>query len=117
MNLAPAVASLAFDAITIERRVGSYVNGVWTPSVSPTSLPIRASIQPINGRDIERLPEGRRSKAAIAIYTTTPLLLDDVATSQMADVITWRGKRWQVDHVESWDTFGYVRALATQEDA
>jgi hypothetical protein len=99
-------------AITVTRKSGSYVDGVWTPGVPSTFAPI-AAVHPLEPADITQLPEGARVDEAIEIYTVERLLPSDVETGGEADEVTWDGRTFVVDRVEPWGTqAGYCRAIA-----
>jgi galactose-6-phosphate isomerase len=73
------------------------------------------SVQPASQRDIERLPEALRNHEAIRIYTREVLSADE--QGRYADVVVWRGSRWQVKAVDDWSNYGdgYVKAICLME--
>lgn len=100
MDLAALINSFATGTYAVTRRAGgSYVRGIATDG-SSTSLTIRASVQPATGRDLVRLPEGRRSTETRVIYTVTQLYAD--GPTYQADRVTIDGSVWEVQHVETW---------------
>lgn len=68
---------------------------------------VRASIQPMSGRELNILPEGDRIKEQISIWTDSSLLLNDI--------VTYKCARYQVQNVEKWP--GYTKARAARIDA
>jgi len=60
-------------AVTLQRFPdGAYLNGVYQKAPPLTST-ILASVQPASGRDLEPLPEGRRSTRTVKVYTDAAL--------------------------------------------
>lgn len=87
---------------TVDRDTGSsYVNGR-AVSGGTTVVNITASIQPFNGKEIERLPEGQRSNRTIKIYTTTRLFTARVNGQTKPDLVNYDSTKFEVFHVENW---------------
>lgn len=115
LPLAGAVDALSSDTITVERRsvnVPAYdATGAYIPQADvdlPTPATIVASVTPAIGRQLDRLPEGRRTGAGIRIITTGDL--------QLGDVVTWNGRRFEVGSRADWSAVGgFIDCLATQE--
>ena len=107
--IAEGLTGILYDTLTISRAAaGEYVAGVWVAGEA-SEVTGRAQITPARGRDLERLPEGRRSASTIRIITTLEM--------RLGDVVTWRGVEWEVDTVQDWGLIaGYYDALATQVD-
>ncbi len=58
--------------IEIQRETtGSWTNGRFTAGARSSTTGIEASFQPLNGREIEILAEGDRSKRTGKVYTAT----------------------------------------------
>jgi len=68
--------------------------GRTTFSVSSSST-ILASVQPMNGDDLQTLPEGERSRQARKFYTTSPL-----SAGPPANRISVGGVVFELRHVE-----------------
>lgn len=89
---------------------GRYIQG------SITIFTITASVQPTMGRDLDRLPEGRRTKATKTIFTTTPLQVGGQDSAMQADTISIEGVSWEIQHSEIWGQPGematYYKCLA-----
>lgn len=71
-----------------------------------STLTIRACVQPATGKDLLRLPEGRRSNETRALFTTTQLYTGDIASAFQADQVIIDGDPWEVQHVEDWNQGG-----------
>jgi len=103
-------------AITVARAQpgGAYdqATGVWS-GPTPATLTMDAFVEHASPEDLMQLPEEERTKETIAVFTTTPLQTSDVAQQLTADVVTWRGRQWQVCQVSNNSLFlGVSRVLA-----
>jgi hypothetical protein len=102
MDLAGLVESFATGTYTVTRNpTAPFVRGVAQPSTQQT-FAIRASVQPASGKDLLRLPEGRRSNETRVIYTTTKLFVGDAGDDYEPDTVSIDGADWEVQHVETW---------------
>lgn len=99
--------TVAHQTITVEARTGSHVDGAWVDA-APTTSTAQATVQPARGRDLLRLPEGRRGSEAIRVITPTALVVAAGAgNTRRADVIVWNGQRYEVEAVETYDGAHY----------
>jgi hypothetical protein len=110
MNMGATIARLAQGRFTVTRPSGSYVAGRWVEGAAET-FEIAASIQPATPKELQRLPEGDRVKAVIAIWTTTELRVGEGA---QADRVSYGGGTYEVQAVERWDLGEYFKALASR---
>lgn len=111
MDAAALIRRMNGQPLTVTRRgAGVVTNGIVAEGPSST-LPIVAGVQPASGRDLQRLPEGRRSTATLVLYTVTPLLVGNAGAANEADVVTIDGEEWEVQHVEHWRRSGYYRVI------
>lgn len=91
---------------------GYYLEGEWVPGIA-SSVPIRASIQPVTGEDQITVPEGRRLVDFIKVYTSTKVFTAAEATGQTSDKIVWQGDIYeavQVD-VRQMDVIPHYKAI------
>lgn len=81
------------------RSTGSRVNGryVETPD---TSYEITGSWQPATPREIQSLPEGRRERSVMKIYTSSELT--NFSANQNPDRVTVGGRTYEVFGKERW---------------
>ena len=100
--LTPKLLGVKSVQIQVDRYgVGSWDgNGEWTDGLISTVY-IKANIQPnLSGNMMRMLPEGDRSKQAIAIYSVEPLIMaEEGLQAKKADVVYWSGYKWQVKAV------------------
>ena len=92
---------------------GSYVKGRWEPGESE-SLFIKANVQPADGKDLEKLSEGRREHETIKIYSAFELRTVDKERQIQPDVVIWKGRRFQIEHVDDWSSEGYVKSVGVK---
>lgn len=110
-DLSDVVALLSSGSYTVTRYTAdSYdSNGIAVQGTSST-LSIGASVQPASGRDLQLLPEGRRTIETMKLWTAT--LLTTSESSAGADRISIDGATFEVVNVERWGPLGnYTKAL------
>lgn len=113
MDLSPTVLDLASGTYTVTRYsgAGGYGSDGIFAAPATSTFTIEASVQPVRGRELQRLPEGLRSEEVRAIFTPTALRC--AAPGQLPDRISIGGESWQVEVVEDWSDLGnYYRAVA-----
>ena len=106
--------------ICVDRPVaGSYVNGEWVEP-SPTTFTTIGNIQPnFTWNMLQKLPEGDRSKRAIAIYCNKELLMaKQGAAEQKADIVHYDGDLWEVKVTQTWKmgVLDHCEAVAIKVD-
>lgn len=110
MDLSSVVLSLASGTYTVTRRGASTYDAdgvLGTPTSSTFSA--TGSLQPASGRDLQRLPEGMRTREARIFFTPTALLT--AGAGQEPDTVAADGDTWEVSNVESWGPLGnYCKA-------
>lgn len=94
-------------------------NGVYVPGAETIFPDLRGSIQPLDGKSREALPEGERLFDAICILFETlnhdaisPLRIGTVQTE--SDVIIYNGLNWAVRVVHDMASFGHLEIYATR---
>jgi hypothetical protein len=115
MSLADAIASLGAVTHTVSRAgTSSYdSDGKYVPGAL-TTLTIQAINQPLSGRELQRLPEGLRTKETRQFYTTTELRAASVADGTVADIIEVTDVGFfQVELVEDRNPFGFYRVVGS----
>jgi len=105
---------------TVTRKTGAWVLGNFVSSSE--TLPMSGSIQPLNSRDLEQVPEGDRVTGMIKIYTTEPLYTtqeDDTVSGEdgmLSDEVTWKGQQWKILNIPgNFSDFGYYKSIATRK--
>jgi hypothetical protein len=106
-NLSQQVLQLAGHNVTVQRlSADAYgADGLRLPRNTVT-LSMRASVQPISGADLRRLPEGLHVHGMVSVHSASPL--------QMRDRITVPGSgTYEVEYLYDGQTNGaYSKALA-----
>lgn len=107
------MSTLFPHAIPVLHRTGSRVNGRWVGTSTEAS--ITGSVQPLNGRDLQFLPEGRRDTGLVKIYCNTELAVSTEGSDTSGDVVVWSGKEWEVIQALEYsngliDHFKYIAA-------
>ena len=113
MDLAGLIADFATGSYTVTRRAAATTDGHGRNVAGATSsISIVAAVAPASGRDLLRLPEGRRANETRMVLTATALLVGGQGAANEADLISIDGASWEVQHVEVWrqpgvDAAGY----------
>jgi hypothetical protein len=99
-----AITRFASGTYTVSRYAApAWVAGVATKA-TPSTLSIVASVQPVSGREIAALPEGRRANEVRVVYTSTALRTEGVSGGS-ADTISIDGEVWEVFKLETWSAW------------
>jgi hypothetical protein len=102
---------------TLKREpVSSYdSNGRWQ-KVSAVESDIKANIQPVIGKELDQVPEGRRNRATIKIYTLSPLYSarTESGKKRQPDVIRYKNEDYEVFQVWDWNV--YFKAFASVKE-
>lgn len=102
MNFTPNIASFATGTYTVTRRGPTTVGADGRVDLASSStLSILASVQPLGGRDLERLPEGLRVGERRKMYTGTVLKVSDTP-----DVVAIDGADWEVETCLDYQVLG-----------
>lgn len=118
MTIAGAISSLATGTYTVTREtpgasdafLADYSRGKAVAGTTST-LTITAAIYPAKARDLLRLEEGRRSEAAIVIFTATELRTAVAPNGGNADRIAYGPDAYEVQAVDPWPG-GFWKAIA-----
>lgn len=111
MNLAAVIASFKTGDYTVTRPGASVFTEGRLEASDTTTLEISACVQPAEGRDLQKLPEGERAREAKLIFTETALRVR--GSGHGADLVSIDGDTYEVFKAERWAELGnYYRALA-----
>ena len=80
----------------------SATTGDWVEGAEDTSENIEASVQPLRGKEMELLPEGRRESQAYKLYTGTQLFTVKTSPTNNPDQIQIDSNWFEVLIVEPW---------------
>lgn len=109
LDIADLIESFAADAPSgglisgVRRARASYVDGIAVAGAT-SALSIIFRPRPASGRDLQRLPEGRRTEETRVGDTITELFSGDQAGAYEADLldIDGDGRLWEVQQVQKW---------------
>ena len=98
---------LGQQPVTLTRRAAGTrgSDGRFVPGAAAATT-IQASVQPTPGKDLDRLPEGERSRDSRTAFTTSTLATADQAAGTPADTITVDGATFEVYQVQAWPSSG-----------
>lgn len=88
------MSTLFPHTIAVIRKTGAHVNGRWNEAGEVSN--ITGSVQPLNGKETQFLPEGRRDVGAVKVYCNQRLNVSTQGTETPGDIVIWRGKKWEV---------------------
>ena len=88
------MSTLFPHTIAVVQRTGSRTNGRWTETTANRN--ITGSVQPVNGKDTQFLPENRRDAGVVKIYCNEKLNVSEQGGNAPGDIVIWRGRKWEV---------------------
>lgn len=99
-DLSPTIARLGGDRFTVvRRRAGIFERGRYVKDLSaPETFEAVGSIQPLNGRELQFLPEGEKDREVRKLYTTTALKIDE----DEPDHVVYLGVEYEVTVDTDW---------------
>ena len=108
------------ESFTLKKQVpGSREKGIYVPGAETIFPDLQGSIQPLDGKSREELPEGERLFDAICILFETldhdaisPLRIGSVQTD--SDIIVYNGLNWAVSIVHDMASYGHLEIFATR---
>jgi hypothetical protein len=103
MDATALISSFSTGTYTVSRRVASTYTKGNPVSAIPSTFTIDAAVIPATGKDLQRLPEGRRAIESKTVYTPTLLYTGGQGEANEADWISIDSANWEVQHVETWE--------------
>ena len=105
-------------AFKLTRRTATAFNKGRAVKGSTTITDEEGSIQAVNQEELLQLPEGKRNRGAIVIYTepSLPLLSLNEETNTPADIIEFSGQLYEVQIADDWTylSIGHNKSIATR---
>ena len=108
------------SAFTVTRKTGAWVQGDF--ETTSETLQMNGSIQPVNSKDLQQVPEGDRVVGLIKIYTVDPLYVthEDTTVSGedglLSDEVTWKGEQYKILNIPNdFSDFGYYKSIAARK--
>ncbi len=100
------MAILGPQIIVVERNAaGSYVDGVYVPGVADPPFQVVGSVDVMNNRIVDMLPEGARTRARFILYCDSQqpkLKVTDLSDPRNGDKLTVQGKSYRVTEIGDW---------------
>ncbi len=97
------VQEFATERLTISRFApGKWRRGRFNRG-KERSFIIDASVQQLSANEIVQLPEHRRNKETIKVYTCDRLFPTDEKSTHPSDIITHDGKNYEIHKVSNWN--------------
>ena len=94
--------SLESHTLTVRRfREGTWVDGKYEPGPLDT-LTFSASVQPLRPNELLQLPEARRTRQAMKVYTSEALQTANEQLNLQSDEVDILGLTFEVHSVEKW---------------
>jgi hypothetical protein len=107
------------NTLTVTRKGrGEWRRGVYEVFESSTFI-IIGSVQPLMPNQALLLPEARRTRANIVIYTSSPLVTTNTAAQTEADLVSYNGISYEVHQVRDWSVgkgLPHFQAIASKVD-
>lgn len=91
------------DELTLIHRF-STVNSLGENVVTETNFATVGSVQPASGKTLSRLPDALRVSNISSFWIKADIVVD--GTGKYPDIISFRGKRFQVQTVFDWQNYG-----------
>lgn len=115
INVARVVTSpMLAQTVQVQRTgKGAWVDGVYTPGEAET-MSFKGIVTQASSRDMEQVPEGDRQKGTIRVLSTVPLYITGETSSNLSDIVVYRGERYKVQSVTHDGDYGFYRAICTR---
>lgn len=78
--------------------------GRFGPGAPAAPVQVRMSVQPLPGKEAQKLAEGERSQDWRLAYGSYPLRPADILTGRVADVVVVDGDTFEVHAAEPWES-------------
>ena len=110
-----AVVDSFAEAVTLRRYAAStWAKGKATAGAA-TDTTIRGVVQPINARELDRLPEGERSRARLVLWTTTSVRTTTDVDGLPGDQVVYGGTVYDCGSLRDWSQHGQFDRVALLE--
>lgn len=106
---------LASVPVTIIRHLRSARVKGRSPDPVTKKILAETSIQPMTGKDLERLPEGMKTTGTKKIYSTVELMTVKTSECRVPDRVLYKSETYQIEESDDWqDLGGYFKYVATR---
>lgn len=111
VDLSSVVDALAIGGITRRRRGSPTWSNGRSTAAAATDTAIAGVFHPLTGRDLERLPEGIRSRARYRLITTADVRTVDRSGGLPPDQIVHAGHTYEANSDAEWNPHGGFDSL------
>ncbi len=112
MSFPPVLPAIAIFGKTYQAFDTTEVISGGRPTETPgTDYDFFGVVQPATPKDLEILPEGDRTGAAIKVHTKKSFYLPDPGTDKQS-FVKYLGKIWRIVGAEDWDAQGFRKYIA-----
>jgi len=83
---------------------GAYVKGSWVKNAEPVDTPFKGTAQPVNGKAMELLPEGKKNTEAILVFAPIEMEFTPADSEKQVsgDLIIYGDSHYEVVNVKPW---------------
>ena len=113
-SLMRALMQFARPVVVKRAQSGAYDNNGRYQPQSYLPLTIAAVVQPLDGRELQAIEEGFRTRATIKLHTRVALNTVDPGAQTQPDRVVYNNKEYQVFRVEEWGIGGYYKCFASE---
>ena len=100
---------------TILRSSGTWENGEFIKSGTPSALKFHGIITVATERDLQKVPEGNRQTGAMKILSTEPIYVTgQLEENGFSDVLVWNNEKYQIVAVFPDKDYGFYRGICTR---
>lgn len=100
---------------TILRSSGTWENGEFIKSGTPSALKFHGIITVATERDLQKVPEGNRQTGAMKILSTEPIYVTgQFEENGFSDVLVWNNEKYQIVAVFPDKDYGFYRGICTR---
>lgn len=115
MSLSSVLKSFAVEFEVTRRGPLAREKGRVVDAGEATKFKAEGGIQPATPKDMQRLPEGQRTNATIAIWTDCLLLTGDSPNTRPDRVVpcsgVYKGVEFEIQSVEPWPSYSKYLAI------
>lgn len=100
---------------TILRSSGTWENGEFIKSGTPSALKFHGIITVATERDLQKVPEGNWQTGAMKILSTEPIYVTgQLEENGFSDVLVWNNEKYQIVAVFPDKDYGFYRGICTR---
>lgn len=115
LDLSDAVLSMSVQCTVTRFLPTPVVAGRKQGEPRKETFDILASVQPVNTKQLQLLPEGQRSEGAVVVYSVERLCTAAISKVKVADLVTYEGVDYEVQTFQDWmELGGYYFYIATR---